>query len=170
MNADERRWLGLLTVALVGVCLWCATTASASQERTNQPCAGLASSPELVAHVRSELADCACPQQRVYRATVLRVIDGDTVEARIVLGLGLELTDHVRLAGVSAPEIRGPEREQGRAAAAWLRERVDGRQVWIVTPARERGKFGRVVGVVFEDAGNVNDALVAAGHATYRRY
>src|SRR5690348_9640474 len=39
-------------------------------------------------------------------AEVLRVIDGDTFEARINLWPGLEVTTRVRLRGIDAPELR----------------------------------------------------------------
>ncbi len=53
------------------------------------------------------------------RAEVLRVIDGDTLEARADIWLGVQLTVHVRLRGIDAPEVHGQcEREKILAAAA----------------------------------------------------
>ncbi|MBC7950590.1 MAG: thermonuclease family protein [Rhodospirillaceae bacterium] len=40
-----------------------------------------------------------------YNAQVLRVIDGDTVEARVRLWLDQDLTVRVRLRGIDAPEM-----------------------------------------------------------------
>lgn len=39
-----------------------------------------------------------------YRASVIRVIDGDTVDLRIDLGFEVGLNMRVRLAGIDAPE------------------------------------------------------------------
>lgn len=51
-----------------------------------------------------------------YAAQVLRVIDGDTVEARVRVWLGLDLTTLVRLRGIDTPELHG--RCPGERAAA----------------------------------------------------
>ena len=42
-----------------------------------------------------------------YDAWILRVIDGDTVEARVRVWLGLDLTILVRLRDINTPELRG---------------------------------------------------------------
>jgi endonuclease YncB( thermonuclease family) len=54
-----------------------------------------------------------------YGAEVLRVIDGDTFEARVHLWPGLAMTTRVRLRGIDAPELnaRCPE-ERSKAVAA----------------------------------------------------
>jgi endonuclease YncB( thermonuclease family) len=50
---------------------------------------------------------------------VLRVIDGDTLEARADIWLGVQLTVHVRLRGIDAPEVHGHcQREKDLAAQA----------------------------------------------------
>jgi endonuclease YncB( thermonuclease family) len=46
---------------------------------------------------------------------VLRVVDGDTVDARISLGFGQTATLRFRLTGVDAPEVYGPQAsEEGK--------------------------------------------------------
>jgi hypothetical protein len=40
-------------------------------------------------------------------AELLRVIDGDTIEVRARIWLGLDLTTRVRLSGIDAPELDG---------------------------------------------------------------
>jgi len=54
-----------------------------------------------------------------YAAEVLRVLDGDTFEARVHVWPGLDLTTRVRLRGIDAPEMmaRCPE-ERTKAEAA----------------------------------------------------
>jgi micrococcal nuclease len=52
-------------------------------------------------------------------AEVLRVLDGDTFEARVLLWPGLEITTKVRLRGIDTPELKGRcEEERLKAAAA----------------------------------------------------
>jgi endonuclease YncB( thermonuclease family) len=50
---------------------------------------------------------------------VVRVLDGDTFEARVNVWPGIDITTKVRLRGVDAPELRAKcETEQARARAA----------------------------------------------------
>jgi micrococcal nuclease len=56
-------------------------------------------------------------------ADLIRVIDGDTIEVRAHLWLGLELTTRVRLSDIDAPELDGGcpgERELAEATRAFL--------------------------------------------------
>jgi endonuclease YncB( thermonuclease family) len=58
-------------------------------------------------------------------ADVLRVIDGDTFEARVHVWPGLDVTTKVRLRGIDAPELRArcsAERIKAEAARDALRE------------------------------------------------
>jgi micrococcal nuclease len=55
------------------------------------------------------------------QATVLRVLDGDTFEARATVWPDLEVTVAVRIAGIDAPELQSHcarERELAGAARA----------------------------------------------------
>ena len=56
-----------------------------------------------------------------YRATILRVIDGDTIEARVDLGFDVSVIERFRLYGINAPETKGESREEGKAATEYLR-------------------------------------------------
>jgi endonuclease YncB( thermonuclease family) len=51
-----------------------------------------------------------------YRGDLLRVIDGDTFEARVRLWPGLDITTRVRLRGIDAPEMSGRCLEERRLA------------------------------------------------------
>lgn len=60
-----------------------------------------------------------------YPARVLRVIDGDTLDARVDLGFATTIDERFRLADIDAPGIFGvpadsPERERGLAARAFV--------------------------------------------------
>lgn len=103
-----------------------------------------------------------------YRAEVLRVLDGDTLEARVRVWLGEDIVTRVRLAGIDAPEIRGrcdEERRRALEARAALEHLVEGRAVILADIGPDK-YFGRVVGRILidgeRDAGAI---LLAAGHA-----
>src|SRR5215216_3144877 len=59
------------------------------------------------------------PSRMLYSAEVLRVIDGDTFEARVRIWPGLDVTTKVRLRNIDAPELKARcTEEQMRAEAA----------------------------------------------------
>jgi endonuclease YncB( thermonuclease family) len=53
-----------------------------------------------------------------FQAEVLRVVDGDTIEARVHIWLGQDVTTDVRIRGIDAPELKGRCREETIMAAA----------------------------------------------------
>jgi micrococcal nuclease len=59
-----------------------------------------------------------------YRATVVRVVDGDTLDLMIDVGFRMFGRIRVRLLGYNAPETRGIERSHGLLAKADLQRRL----------------------------------------------
>ncbi len=56
-------------------------------------------------------------------AEVISVIDGDTLEVRVHIWLGQDISTRVRLAGIDAPELKGKcdrEKDLARRARAYL--------------------------------------------------
>jgi endonuclease YncB( thermonuclease family) len=107
----------------------------------------------------------------VHPAEVVRVIDGDTFEARVHLWPGLDITTRVRLRGIDAPEFKArcnEERTKAEAARDALRTILDQGEVGISRVTLD--KYG---GRVVADAStsrtaDVSAALLGAGLA--RRY
>jgi micrococcal nuclease len=115
------------------------------------------------------------------RATVVEVVDGDTVKIRYANGS----RETVRLLGVDTPEVHAenspdefegvPETEAGRvclrrageAASDYARERLAGREVGLGFDENEgrRGYYGRLLAYVYVDDTQFNHALVVSGHA-----
>ncbi|HWM64360.1 MAG TPA: thermonuclease family protein [Solirubrobacterales bacterium] len=100
-------------------------------------------------------------------AVVTRVVDGDTIEARI----GGEEED-VRLIGVDTPETVTPgEPVQcfGPEASRFAHRLLDGRQVRLEFGAERRDVYGRLLAYVYLGAGSqerfANAALVRRGLA-----
>jgi endonuclease YncB( thermonuclease family) len=68
---------------------------------------------------RTDQADAPSMLRSGHPVEVLRVLDGDTFEARVRLWPGLEITTKVRLRGIDAPELRARcEEERAKAIAA----------------------------------------------------
>jgi endonuclease YncB( thermonuclease family) len=82
-----------------------------------------------------------------YRADVLRVVDGDTVEVRVHVWLGQEVRTSVRLRGIDAPELhaRCPAEHKGaEAARRRLEDLVSQGAVTVSGPSPDK-YFGRVL-------------------------
>ena len=108
-----------------------------------------------------------------YKAKLIRVVDGDTVDALIDCGFSTFKKERIRLYGIDAPESRTrdkAEKKRGLAAKARLKELIkEGKNEFIVeTSIDKKGKYGRVLGVLHIDKTNLNKTLVAEGHA--KRY
>ena len=114
-----------------------------------------------------------------YRATIVKVIDGDTVDVDIDLGFGIVLSDErVRIMGIDTPESRTRdkgEKKFGLAAKARLKQLL-GKTCTLKTQINKsgedmKGKFGRILGD-FDVYDNKTDSwqpvtkvLVSEGHA-----
>jgi endonuclease YncB( thermonuclease family) len=101
-------------------------------------------------------------------ADVLRVIDGDTFEARVRVWPGLDVTTKVRLRGIDAAELRArcpQERAQAEAARDALSRMLATGDVHVIGVGRDK-YGGRVVAdVATRGEPDVSAALLAAGLA-----
>lgn len=95
------------------------------------------------------------------RGRVVRVADGDTVSV-----LDTSNTQHkVRLYGIDTPERDQPHGTSAKNALARL---VQDRQVGVVIV--ETDEYGRRVGTLYLDEANINEVMVAEGHAWWYRH
>lgn len=134
-----------------------------------------------------------------YPVDIIKVIDGDTVDVDINLGVGTWLrNERIRLWGINAPELKGESRQRGLIARAELesqlgtmldKELIAGKKVFLKTILDKKGyeshgKYGRLLGefytkrtVIESDTQpartyvrNVNDWMVDNGHAVRAMY
>lgn len=92
---------------------------------------------------------------------VVRVADGDTLS---LLDAGNN-QHRLRLYGIDAPER---EQEHGEQAARALAERVSGQRLDVIIV--DTDNYGRQVATVYLNGENLNQWLVAQGHAWWYRY
>jgi micrococcal nuclease len=118
-------------------------------------------------------------QQNEYDVTIIKVVDGDTVDVDIDLGFGICLKDErVRIMGIDTPESRTSDKVEdlfGEAAKARLKELLtDGEAKLITTEDKHgedmKGKFGRILGDFYVERfegkrERVTDVLIEEGHA-----
>lgn len=108
-----------------------------------------------------------------YRAQLIRVVDGDTLDLEVDLGFGIAKADRFRLAGINAPEVRGADKARGELATMCLRDLLENAAdgwVTVRTTKDKREKYGRYLAQVLVTGrdGTVTDvgaALVTEGLA-----
>ena len=121
----------------------------------------------------------------IYKAELIRVIDGDTVELMIDQGFSNFTKQTMRLYGIDAPEMNTAE---GKEAKAWLREVLQPLEaIYIETlqhkTKAKRDKYGRFLAVLYSDLGDIdanrpmktpvspasiNAKMITEGHAKER--
>ena len=102
-----------------------------------------------------------------YNCTLIRVIDGDTIDVNIDLGFNIWHKGRIRMAGIDTPESRTrnkAEKVLGLAAKSRLKELLKKKKLSI-NCTKEKGKFGRILADVLADDINVNKQLIEEGHA-----
>jgi len=114
-----------------------------------------------------------------YRAHIIKIVDGDTVDVDIDLGFGIVLSnERVRINGIDTPESRTRDKEEkkfGLAAKARLKSLL-GKTCTLKTQINKsgedmKGKFGRVLGNfdVYDAATDswrpVTAMMIEEGHA-----
>jgi micrococcal nuclease len=120
----------------------------------------------------------------IYKAKLIREVDGDTVELMIDLGFDTSRKERFRLYGIDAPEMNTAE---GKEAKAWLREVLQPLEaIYIETlqhkTKAKRDKYGRFLAVLYSDLGDlranlppktlapssINARMIVRGHAKER--
>lgn len=98
------------------------------------------------------------PQQTpTERATLLRVIDGDTLLVKIG-----KKQEKVRLIGIDCPEKGEPFAKKARN---FTRRLAEGKEVWLYRDVSHRDSYGRLLRYVYVNRVFLNAELVARGYA-----
>lgn len=101
-----------------------------------------------------------------YRATLIRVVDGDTIDASVDLGFSVRVDMRLRLAQINAPEMNTQE---GKAARAFLADALKDGALTVETFKDKKEKYGRYLAVVYAGSAavgkSVNAMMIEGGHA-----
>ena len=110
-----------------------------------------------------------------YKAKVLRVVDGDTVDVDIDLGFGIWMhRERVRMMGIDTPESRTRDKVEkafGLASKARLKVLLPIGSITVLkteidkSGEDKKGKFGRILGDFIVDDRRATDILIEEGHA-----
>ena len=121
----------------------------------------------------------------IYKASLVRVVDGDTVDLIIDLGFDTSRKERFRLYGIDAPELRTAA---GKVAKAWLEDALMPLEsIYVQTlqhkTKAKRDKYGRFLAVLYGDLGDIdanrpmktpvspssiNARMIVEGHAKER--
>jgi micrococcal nuclease len=109
----------------------------------------------------------------IYRIkNILKVVDGDTIDADIDLGFSISLEKRIRLAGVDTPESRTTdlkEKAMGLESKEWLKKKLEGaKDIIIKTELPDSTeKYGRIIGHLFinEQEISLNNQMINDGYA-----
>lgn len=102
----------------------------------------------------------------VYHATILNIVDGDTVDAEVDLGFNIFFKLRLRLNGINTMELRDPDpakRELSVRAKTRITELLLGRKV--IIESRKIDKYGRYLADIYLDSVNINQQLITEGLA-----
>jgi len=107
-----------------------------------------------------------------YNAEVIRVVDGDTIKARVDLGFSCWTVTTLRFYGMNAPESRTrdlEEKKKGLAAKARLIEMLESNDNKFILQSHGVGKYGRCLAELFIPMDGeekcINQQLILEGHA-----
>lgn len=98
-----------------------------------------------------------------YKAELIKVIDGDTIDLQVDLGFHAFMKIRFRLNGVDTPEIRGESRDAGLIAKKFITDTLTTGELTVVS--KKTGKYGRWLGVLFVNKTNINELMIEQGHA-----
>ena len=106
-----------------------------------------------------------------YRATLRRIVDGDTVDVDIDLGFDIVLSNQrIRLYGIDTPESRTRDLEEkkcGKLAAKYIEDHIPVDSTFTLrTRLDGKGKYGRILGELvcyipeFDREMSINTAMI----------
>ena len=110
------------------------------------------------------------PEPFSYNATIVKIIDGDTVDALIDVGFSIMTKKRIRFRGINTPESRTRDKEEkvrGLAAKDRVVELLSENDNKFVLKSYGVGKYGRCLGELFVEGHeeSVNQVLINEGHA-----
>jgi endonuclease YncB( thermonuclease family) len=105
----------------------------------------------------------------VRTATLLKIIDGDTMRCQIDQGFGTTIITDVRLSGCDTPEQRGPEAAAGKFVTSkveqWFGYENEPQQIVLHSHYFKLGKFGRCLCTIWHNDQCLNEYLLEEGLA-----
>ena len=96
------------------------------------------------------------------KAEIIRVVDGDTIECMIDLGLRTYRKTKLRVFGINCPETRGPTKADGLISKAFTKEWFNVNKEFMVRTVNngKEDSFGRLIAEVISVDGQLLGATM----------
>lgn len=106
-----------------------------------------------------------------YQAEVIRVIDGDTFDAMVDLGMSTFTKVRIRILGIDAPEKTGLTKDAGIASMFFLNSFIETKELKRITiKTVKKDSFGRWLAQVWTpDGEDIAPIILAANQAVPSR-
>lgn len=153
-----------LFIAVLGI-LGCEDKTTSSQnssaveqpQTTEAPTTTLASTPPTTAEATvGQTSKQDSSPIKTIKVEVIRVVDGDTIEAKIG-----QVNEKIRLIGVDTPETKHPSKPveyYGKEASNYTASKLSGKTIYLELDVQTRDKYGRMLAYVWLSApSQVND-------------
>jgi len=101
----------------------------------------------------------------IFRGTLARVVDGDTVDVLVDLGFRISAKMRFRVAGIDTPELEGPTRSMGQRAADRTLRFLAGAEIEIASRGEVDKYGGRWDGDLSVGGVDLAETLVREGWA-----
>ena len=100
-----------------------------------------------------------------YKAKVVKIIDGDTIDVDIDVGFDIIIAkQRIRLYGIDTPESRTRDKEEkfyGNISKQFLNDYCPkGSYITLRTHLDKKGKFGRILGEIIVNKVNLNEQMI----------
>ena len=102
----------------------------------------------------------------LYEAVLIRVVNGDTIDAWIDLGFGISIRRRIRLWGIEAPEMCTAdllEKTEGVMARVRLQDLIGASEGKFSLRSVGIDKYSRCLGEIYIQDVNINKQLLAEG-------
>ena len=104
--------------------------------------------------------------------SVIKVVDGDTIDVVIDLGFDISFTSRVRLAGIDTPESRTKdlkEKTLGLESKEYLKKKLDDASNVVIRTEKVNSseKYGRILGWLYinGETKSINHEMIEKGYA-----
>jgi len=104
-----------------------------------------ASSTNIAEESEGELVNEEKPVINLTKATVIRTIDGDTIEVELEDGTEAK----IRMIGVDTPESTIQHEPYGEEASNFTKERLEGKEIYLEKDVSDTDKYGRLLRYVW---------------------